>query len=85
MGQIGGLINSILGIFVFAIFIRSILTWFPIGRDNPIQLIVFQVTEPVLGPVRKYLPRFGAMDLSPMVVIIVILFIIQPLVREDLQ
>jgi YggT family protein len=85
MGQIGDLINSILGIFVFAIFIRSILTWFPIGRGNPIQLIVFQVTEPVLGPVRRYLPRFGAMDLSPMVVIIVILFIIQPLVKKVLQ
>ncbi len=78
------MINSVLGIFVFAIFIRSILTWFPIGRDNPIQLLVNQVTEPVLGPVRRYLPRFGNMDLSPMVVIIVILFVIQPIVREVL-
>jgi YggT family protein len=76
------LINSILGIFVFAIFIRSILTWFPIGRDNPIQLVVFQITEPVLGPVRKNLPKFGYMDLSPMVVIIVILFVLQPLARK---
>ena len=78
------MINSVLGIFVFAIFIRSILTWFPIGRDNPIQLIVFQVTEPVLGPVRRYLPRFGAMDLSPMAVIIVIILVIQPLVTKVL-
>lgn len=78
------MINSVLGIFVFAIFIRSILTWFPIGRDNPINLLVNQVTEPVLGPVRRYLPRFGNMDLSPMVVIIVILFVIQPIVREVL-
>ena len=78
------MINSVLGIFVFAIFIRSILTWFPIGRDNPIQLLVNQVTEPVLGPVRRYLPKFGNMDLSPMVVIIVILFVIQPIVRNVL-
>ena len=78
------MINSVLGIFVFAIFIRSILTWFPIGRDNPIQLLVNQVTEPVLGPVRRYLPRFGNMDLSPMVVIIVILFVIRPIVGEVL-
>ncbi|MCH8939750.1 MAG: YggT family protein [Chloroflexi bacterium] len=78
------LINSILLMFVFAIFIRSILTWFPIGRDNPIQLIVFQVTEPVLGPIRRYLPRFGAMDLAPMVVIIVILWGIRPLVTKVL-
>lgn len=78
------LINSILLMFVFAIFIRSILTWFPIGRDNPIQLIVFQVTEPVLGPIRRYLPRFGAMDLAPMVVIIVILWGIRPAVEKFL-
>ena len=78
------LINSILFMFVFAIFIRSILTWFPIGRDNPIQLIVFQVTEPVLSPIRRYLPRFGNMDLAPMVVIIVILWGIRPAVEKFL-
>ena len=79
------MINTVLLIFVYAIVIRSILTWFPIGRDNPIHLLVNQVTEPVLGPVRRYLPRFGNMDLSPMVVIIVILFVIQPIVRKVLS
>ena len=79
------MINTVLLIFVYAIVIRSILTWFPTGRDNPIQSLVNQVTQPVLGPVRRYLPRFGNMDLSPMVVIIVILFVIQPIVRKVLS
>ena len=74
------LINSVLFLFVLAIFIRSILTWFPIGPNNPIQMMVFQVTEPVLAPIRRYLPRFGNMDLSPLLVIIVILWVLQPTV-----
>ena len=75
-------INSILFMFVLAIFIRSILTWFPIARDNPIQLFVYQVTEPVLSPLRRYLPRFGYFDLSPMIAIILIFFLIMPAVRS---
>ncbi len=76
------LINSVLFLFVMAIFIRSVLTWFPIGPNNPIQMIVFQVTEPVLAPIRRLLPRFGTMDLSPMLVIIVILWVLQPTVTK---
>ena len=77
-----GLINSVLTLFVLAIFLRSILTWFPISRNNPIQLFVFQVTEPILSPLRKYLPRFGYFDLSPMIAIILIIFLIQPAVTR---
>ena len=77
-----GLINQLLTLFVLAIFLRSILTWFPISRNNPIQVFVFQVTEPILSPLRRYLPRLGYFDLSPMVAIILIVFLIQPAVRN---
>ena len=79
-----GLINGVLTMFVLAIFIRSILSWFPLSPQNPFKLMVFQVTEPVLAPLRRYLPQFGSIDLAPMVIIIVILFLIQPLIRQIL-
>jgi len=44
-----------------------------------IDRVVNQITEPVLAPIRRMLPSFGALDLSPMVVIIVLLFIRQAL------
>ena len=66
---------------MFAIFIRSILTWFPISPNNPIKSALDQITEPVLGTLRRYLPRFGMLDLSPMIAIIVIIFLIIPLVQ----
>ena len=79
-----GLVNGVLTMFVLAIFIRSILSWFPLTPQNPFKLMVFQVTEPVLAPLRRYLPQFGSIDLAPMVTIIVILFLIQPLIRQIL-
>lgn len=81
MQAIGVLITNLLYLFVFAIFIRSILSWFPISPYNPIKVALDQLTEPVLGPIRRYMPRFGMLDLSPMITIIVIIFLIIPLVR----
>ncbi len=81
MQAIGVLITNLLYLFVFAIFIRSILSWFPISPYNPIKVALDQLTEPVLGPIRRYMPRFGMLDLSPMITIIVIMFLIIPLVR----
>jgi YggT family protein len=62
----------------FAIFARAILSWFPMGGqgNNPIVSLVYQITEPVLAPLRSILPRVGSMDLSPMVAIL-ILYVIQ--------
>ena len=81
MQALGVLLTNLLYLFVFAIFIRSILSWFPISPYNPIKVALDQLTEPVLGPIRRYMPRFGMLDLSPMITIIVIIFLIIPLVR----
>ena len=81
MQAIGVLLVNLLYLFVFAIFIRSILSWFPISPYNPIRQALDQITEPVLRPIRRYMPSFGMLDLSPMITIIVIIFLIVPLVR----
>jgi len=56
----------------FAIFARSILTWFPIDRDGPVVQALNAITDPILDPLRRVLPTIGALDLSPMVAIIVL-------------
>lgn len=82
MQTIGFLLVNLLYLFVFAVFIRSILSWFPISPYNPIKTALDQITDPVLGPLRRYLPTFGMLDLSPMIAIIVILFLVVPLVER---
>jgi YggT family protein len=66
-------------LFMFAIFIRSVLSWFPMSPNNPIKAALDQITEPVLGPLRRYLPSFGMLDLSPMIAIIIIIVVIRVL------
>ena len=67
-------------ILVIAILTRSVLSWVVQDNSNPLVAIVYHVTEPVLGPIRRVLPNLGAFDLSPVVALIVI-YIIRQLVR----
>ncbi len=64
----------------FMIFVRAILSWFPIDPSGPIVRGVFSVTEPVLEPLRSVIPRIGMIDLTPMVAMI-LLFAIASVLR----
>ncbi len=55
-----------------AIFIRVILSWFSPGPTNMLTRLLYQVTEPVLAPLRRIIPRVGMLDFSPMVAIILL-------------
>lgn len=41
-----------------------------------------RVTEPVLGPIRRMLPNLGGVDFSPMIVLLGIQYIVQPLLLQ---
>ena len=69
----------LLQILLMAIFVRVLLTWLPIDQSNPIVRVLFDVTEPVLAPFRRVIPRIGMFDLSPIAAMLVIQFISQNL------
>ena len=60
-------------LFVYAIFIRVILSWVAQGGHNPATAIITTLTEPVLRPFRRVLPAMGGFDLSPILAIILLL------------
>ncbi len=67
------LVCRLLQLYLFVIFARIVLSWFPLspgGAMAGIYSFVYTITEPVLGPVRRVMPPLGAFDLSPIVVII---------------
>lgn len=73
--QINCLIAQVLQLYTFALMARILLSWFPLqpgGAMASIFGVLYSVTEPVLGPVRRALPSVGMLDLSPIVVFIVI-------------
>ena len=59
-----------INLFMFAIFVRIILSWISPGQYNPATAIIGTLTEPVLRPFRRFIPAIGGMDISPIFAII---------------
>jgi YggT family protein len=71
--------------FSMAIFARVIMSWFAPNPSNPLSMFIIQITEPILGPIRqgisKIIPNMGSFDLSPMVAIVLLNFVIARIVN----
>ena len=59
-------------ILTFAVFLRAIMSWIIPGQANLFTDILYHVTEPVLSPLRRILPRTGGIDFAPFVAIIIL-------------
>ena len=62
-------------ILIAAIFLRVIFSWIGLDLGNPLVTIVHDITEPILAPIRQYMPRFGMLDLSPMIASLILILI----------
>lgn len=67
------LLLALIYVLIFAIIARSLMSWFPTAPGNPLVNFLFAVTEPVLAPLRRIIPRFGMLDLTPTVAIFVLI------------
>jgi YggT family protein len=54
------------------ILVRVILSWFPPRPNNMLANILYQVTEPMLAPLRRIIPRMGMLDFTPLVAVILL-------------
>jgi len=69
------LIVLLLNLYTFALVIQAILSWVGPGVNNPAGSILWSINEPLLRPVRRVIPPFSGLDLSPLVVIVVLQFL----------
>ena len=67
MTEIALLLSTVLRVLAFAIFARAIISWFPIDPQGPIVRTLNAITEPVLEPLRRVIPRIGMLDITPLV------------------
>lgn len=58
--------------FFLAILGRVFLTWFRFDPYHPVSRLLIDVTEPILGPIRRALPPTGMFDFSPIVALLVL-------------
>lgn len=59
-------------VFIIAVFIRVIASWFNPYGDNPLMEAVTQLTEPLMRPARRMIPTFSGIDLSPIAVLLLL-------------
>lgn len=68
LSAIRGLLPMLVNFYFYAIIAGVILSW--VAPHNPSTSMIFQITEPVLGPCRRLLPSLGGLDLSPIIAIL---------------
>lgn len=65
-----------LDFYMWVMIIRALISWVNPDPYNPIVQFLYKVTEPVLHPIRRLIPAYNiGIDLSPLVVILVIVFL----------
>ena len=76
------LISQVIELFIWLLIIQAILSWliaFGIinTQSNFVNMVgnfLYKITEPLLRPIRRLLPEFGGVDVSPVILIILLIF-----------
>jgi YggT family protein len=80
------MLDIALTLYMWIIIARSVISWVNPDPYNPIVMFLYRVTEPVLAPVRRWLPfRNLGIDISPIIVNMAIIFLQNFLVRSMMQ
>ena len=77
--------TTFLYVLIIAVVARSLLSWFPVSPRNQFARLLVDVTEPLLAPVRRVMPRTGMIDLSGIVVIVLLYVMIYVVNRAASQ
>jgi YggT family protein len=70
MFLVAQLLITVLYVFIVVMLIRVIFSWVSPYPTNAVTRLAYRVTEPILAPVRRWLPSMSGIDLSPMVVML---------------
>ncbi len=69
---IGYIIYGLVTIYIMLVFIRIILAYTTLGYGNRFMRFLINVTEPLLGPLRRMVPTVGMFDISPLVAFVIL-------------
>jgi YggT family protein len=75
--DIVSLVDFFFTVLTFAIIGRALLSWFDPSFRTAVGQIIYSITEPIVGPIRRVVPSLGMFDISPIIAI----FLIQILSR----
>jgi YggT family protein len=86
IAAVAGIVDMALTLYMWIIIIRAVLSWVNPDPYNPIVRMLYRVTEPVMALVRRWIPLRGmGIDLSPMIILLAIVFLQSFLVPSLMQ
>jgi YggT family protein len=74
-------INVVAQALVLAIFVRVIMSWVPMRLPFGLNELIWNITEPLLSPIRRYVPSAGGIDFSPFIALLLIQLMASILLR----
>jgi YggT family protein len=76
MMALAQLLDFLLSAYLWMVVGRAVISWVNADAHNPIVRFLYEITEPLLSRIRQWLPlNMGGMDFSPMILIMVIMFL----------
>lgn len=77
LGAVAKIIHIVLIIYMWIVIFRAVLSWVRIPSLYPVAVILYNLTEPLMRPIRRFVPprSMGGIDISPIIVILLIYFV----------
>ena len=83
MAPLIGFIVLVIDLYIWVVIAGAILSWLVafnvVNTNNRVVLsiadMLYRLTEPALRPIRNVLPNLGGIDISPVILILILLFI----------
>jgi YggT family protein len=72
MRSLYNLIDLIFWLWGLAVLLRVLFSWIHPDPSNLLVRLVYQATEPILAPLRRFVPTFGGLDVTPMVALMLL-------------
>ena len=84
LNAVARVLHIVLILYMWIIIFRAVLSWVKVPSLYPVTVVLHNLTEPVMRPFRKIIPPsvLGGIDVSPIIVILVILFVDSFLVKS---
>lgn len=73
IGGLGGIVHSLLSVYIWVVIIGALLSWVRPDPYNPIVQIIYRLTEPAYRLVRRMMPTvFNGLDLAPLILVVLL-------------
>jgi len=72
----GKAVATLLNIYWFVVLAAVIVSWLRLSPDNPVGVLLNELTEPLLRPMRKIVPAMGGLDFTPILLLFAIQFLL---------